>query len=60
MGVELLVYNKVAAWAATLGELRDAPALRERLGANACRFVNARFTLARHVSGLCDIYADAA
>ncbi|MCK2043344.1 glycosyltransferase family 4 protein [Chromohalobacter sp. TMW 2.2308] len=49
-----------AAWAATLGELRDAPALRERLGANACRFVNARFTLARHVSGLCDIYADAA
>ncbi|SOC51391.1 Glycosyltransferase involved in cell wall bisynthesis [Chromohalobacter canadensis] len=48
------------AWAAMLGELRDAPALRERLGANACRFVNARFTLARHVSGLCEIYADAA
>ncbi|WP_280539888.1 hypothetical protein [Chromohalobacter sp. 11-W] len=28
--------------------------------ANACRFVNARCTLARHVSGLCEIYADAA
>jgi len=47
-------------WAVRLGELRDAPVLRERLGANACRFVNARFTLTRHVTGLCEIYADAA
>ncbi|MCI0509932.1 glycosyltransferase involved in cell wall biosynthesis [Chromohalobacter marismortui] len=49
-----------AAWAATLSELRDAPALRERLGDAACRLVNARFTLAHHVTGLRAIYGDTA
>ncbi|MDF9435715.1 glycosyltransferase [Chromohalobacter israelensis] len=47
-----------AAWAATLRELRDAPALREQLGTAARRLANARFTLAKHVTGLRAVYED--
>lgn len=46
------------AWAATLRELRDAPALREQLGTAARRLANARFTLAKHVTGLRAVYED--